>query len=108
MGLFVESDLLSGVTICTFTAPNLKKHRRNAPHDSGVEVNSRKLWDQAIVSRITMPTNSWYRMNHSKTPNVRMCSYGGSVKFISMRVIYKGEELVYDYDPGHLVEFYNK
>jgi hypothetical protein len=48
----------------------------------------------------------WHLMNHSsRSPNTRMVLRGKSIYWIAIKDICEGEELLFDYNPGHRTNF---
>ena len=113
--MFATTDLARGCVVGTMGNPNIERRHRGVPYDSGVGLPKHPgtrqidvIWDHSVISRKTMPPNSWYRMNHGRgeARNVDLVrSANGLPMWVARRFIRKGEELLWDYNKGQWSPF---
>ena len=106
MGLFAGQNIrakenvvgMKKDKVTRFTEKRWNKHykEKNLPHDAAIYVS--RINKRITDWQDTMPL--WYRLNHSKNPNLEMTYQNHRIVWVATRNIKNGEELTFDYGEG--------
>ena len=104
LGLFAAKDIEDEAVVCSFSpiSRTSLQHLRFVEStgllkfaDAGLIDRDRVLWDPAFKDAHIVP--SWYRLNHSYFPNLKMKLRKGLVEWVALGCIKTGAELTFAY-----------
>ena len=104
LGLFAGKDIEDEAVVCSFDpiSRTYLQHVRFVEStglqefaDAGLIDMGRVLWDPAFKDADMVP--SWYRLNHSYFPNLKMRLKKGLVEWVAIGDIKAGAELTFGY-----------